>query len=357
VRLVTFSTITRLGGDDPTLSPGPGSLGAAGLGLGAFEDVHHGAHRLGAILGEGPRTGAVVDLNRALAVKLAFADAGAPEAEADVELPSSSLDFVRHLPGSLDAARRALDFVTDSLARYDAPDLVAAGIVLPRKEVRLAAPLLRPGKIVGVDHNYPDPAGERDGRRDSSQPVLFLKPPTSVIGPEDEIALPAVTRCVDYEGELAVVIGRPASRIERDQARSCIAGYCVANDVTARDFENTRGQHFLGKFCDTFAPLGPALVTADEIADPQDLSLRTQLSGELVQSARTSEMRFPIDEIIAFASKLVTLEPGDVILTGTPAGVGAGQVPQRWLRDGDVVEIEIEQVGRLVNHVRKEKPA
>ena len=152
-----------------------------------------------------------------------------------------------------------------------------------------------------------------------------------------------------------MVIGRRARRIAAEDADAVIAGYCVGNDVTARDYQGVRGQRFLGKSCDTFAPLGPALVTADEIPDPQDLGLVTRLSGEIVQSARTKDMHFPVVEIIAFASRLMRLEPGDVILTGTPAGVGAAREPARWLRDGDVVEVEIERVGRLVNYVRAER--
>ena len=162
-------------------------------------------------------------------------------------------------------------------------------------------------------------------------------------------------READYEGELAVVIGPPAHRVSAEAAAAAIAGYCVANDVTARDYQGVRGQRFLGKSCDTFAPLGPALVTADEIPDPQDLGLVTRLSGEVVQSARTKDMHFPVVEIIAFASRLMRLEPGDVILTGNAGGVGAAREPARWLRDGDVVEVEIERVGRLVNYVRAER--
>ena len=167
--------------------------------------------------------------------------------------------------------------------------------------------------------------------------------------------LPAACSRVDFEGELAAVIGRPTRRVSAEAALDCVAGYCVANDVTARDYQNERGQHFLGKSCDTFAPMGPTLVTADEVPDPQDLGLRTKVSGEIFQSGRTKEMLFPIAEVIAFASALMLLEPGDVLLTGTPAGVGAAHVPPRWLRDGDVVEVEVERVGRLSNYVRAER--
>jgi acylpyruvate hydrolase len=311
--------------------------------------------RLGALIVAGPDAGAVVDLSRAIAVKLELEDAGAPEAEAESLIPSDPIAFLARGAPALAAARHALEFVRDALERYDAPDLRAGGIVLPRGSFRLHAPVARPGKIVGVARNYADHARERGDAAPPEEPVLFIKAPSAVVGPEDEIVLPRAVRQADYEGELAVVIGDRAHRLSADSAAAAIAGYCVANDVTARDYQGVRGQRFLGKSCDTFAPLGPAIVTADEVPDPQDLGLVTRLSGEVVQSARTKDMHFPVVEIIAFASRLMTLEPGDVILTGTPAGVGAAREPARWLRDGDVVEVEIERVGRLVNYVRAER--
>jgi 2-keto-4-pentenoate hydratase/2-oxohepta-3-ene-1,7-dioic acid hydratase in catechol pathway len=330
------------------------TLGAAGF---AFDGapLARGARRLGALIASGPDAGAVVDLSRALAVKLALEDAGAPEVEAESLIPADPLTFLSRGARSLAAARAALEFVRDALERYDAPDLRAAGIVLARTAVRLHAPVPRPGKIVGVARNYPDHARERGDNTPPVEPVLFIKASTAVIGPEDEIVIPGAVREADYEGELAVVIGAPAQRVTREQALAAVAGYCAANDVTARDFQGVRGQRFLGKSCDTFAPLGPALVTADEIPDPQDLGLVTRLSGEVVQSARTKEMHFPVADVISFASRLMRLEPGDVILTGTPGGVGAARNPARWLRDGDVVEVEIERVGRIVNYVRAER--
>jgi 2-keto-4-pentenoate hydratase/2-oxohepta-3-ene-1,7-dioic acid hydratase in catechol pathway len=185
--------------------------------------------------------------------------------------------------------------------------------------------------------------------------VFFLKATSSVIGPEDDIVLPRASSSVDFEGELAVVIGRTAKGVSEADALAFVAGYTVANDVSARDFQGVHGQHFIGKSCDTFAPLGPALVTADEVPDPQDLGLRTIVSGEVMQSARTKEMTFPVAVLIAFASRLLTLEPGDVLLTGTPAGVGMARKPPRWLRDGDVVDVEIERVGLLRNFVTTER--
>jgi 2-keto-4-pentenoate hydratase/2-oxohepta-3-ene-1,7-dioic acid hydratase in catechol pathway len=353
MRIVTFER-HRSGAQETR--PGLGSMGAAALGFETLGAVRHGARRLGALLTQGAHADSVVDLNRALAVKLAMEDVGAPEAEADSLLPADVLHFVTHLPHALDAARSARDFALESLDRYDAPDLVAAGIAVPRRWVRLCAPVPRPGKIVGVARNYAAHGAERGDHKAPEEPVLFLKAPSAVIGPEDEIVVPAAVSQADYEGELAVVIGRRARRVTAEDALACVAGYCAANDVSARDFQGVRGQHFLGKSCDSFAPLGPALVTPDEIPDPQDLGIRTALSGETVQTGHTKDMVFPVAHIIAFASRLMTLDPGDVILTGTPAGVGAARTPPRWLQDGDVVEIEIERVGRLANYVRTAQP-
>jgi len=349
VQLVTFER--RDAGEAPA-GRREHSLRDGMAGLVALEPAALGARRLGSIVPSGEHAGAVVDLNRALAIKLAEEDAGAPEAEADSLLPTDMIAFLRRLPGSLAAARTALDFALDALSRYDAPDLLRAGAVEPRSGVRLCAPVPRPGKIVGVARNYPSHAAERGSAPAPEQPVLFLKAPSAVIGPEDEIRLPRASARVDFEGELAVVIGARAKQIAPSEALACIAGYCVANDVTARDIQDDRGQRSIAKSGDGFAPLGPVLVTTDEVPDPQDLAIRTVLSGEVMQSARTKEMLFGVAALVAFASQLMTLEPGDVILTGTPAGVGAARTPPRWLRDGDVVEVAIERVGRLRSYVR-----
>lgn len=315
------------------------------------EDAAPCAHRLGALIADGPRAGDVVDLNRALAVKLAMEDSPLPEAEADSVLPSDLLACLRHGAASIEAAARALDFALASLARFDGPDPQQTGMILPRRSVRLLAPVPRPGKIVCVARNYASHAKEMAPEPAPQEPSLFLKAPSAVIGPEDTIVLPRVSEQVDYEGELVAILGRSAREVSEAEALGCVAGYCAGNDVSARDWQGVRGQRFIGKSCDGFAPMGPALVTADEIPDPQNLAIRTIVSGETMQSARTSEMTFSVATLISFVSRLMTLEPGDAIFTGTPAGVGAGRTPPRWLRDGDVVEIEIERVGRLVSYV------
>jgi acylpyruvate hydrolase len=350
MQLVTFE---RREHREASAGPRGPSMGEAAAGFGALEPTAVGSRRLGSIVPSGEHAGAVVDLNRALAIKLAEEDAGAPEAEADSLLPRDALSFLRRLPGSLAAARAAFEFALDALSRYDAPDLLRARAVEPRARVRLCAPVPRPGKILGVARNYPAHAAERGSPAPPEQPVLFLKAPSAVVGPEDEIRLPRAAARVDFEGELAVVIGARAREVSEAEALACVAGYCASNDVTARDLQEAHGQRSIAKSCDSFAPLGPVLVTADEVPDPQDLAIRTALSGEVMQSARTKEMIFPVAALVAFASRLLTLEPGDVLLTGTPAGVGAARTPPRWLRDGDLVEVAIERVGRLRNYVRR----
>jgi 5-carboxymethyl-2-hydroxymuconate isomerase len=292
------------------------------------------APRLGALIGDGPRVGDVVDLERA-------APGRAP----------AGLDAWLADAGARRAAEDALSAARDAIARGDGGALARAGALHARGGLRLLAPV-RPGKIVAVARNYAAHAAERGARERPVEPVLFLKATSAVIGPDSPIALPAASQQVDYEGELAAVIGSAAREVAAADALACVAGYTAANDVSARDFQNVRGQHFIGKSCDTFCPLGPALVTPDEVGDPQALALETRVSGKTMQSARTGEMIFPLAELIAFASRLFTLQPGDVILTGTPAGVGAAQSPARWLVPGDVVEVEIERIGCLRNPVQ-----
>jgi len=231
MRLLTFERCSH--GSGPRGGQPEHSMSDLGLGFEDFESTMPGSRRLGALIQLGPNAGAVVDLNRALAVKLVGEDVGAPEAEADSLLPSDMLAFLRGGARSLEAAHAAFAFATAALERYDAPDLRRAGVVEARGQVRLCAPLPRPSKIVGVARNYLAHATERGDAAPPQEPVLFLKAPSAVIGPEDEIVLPLASRQVDYGGELAVVIGRPARDVLPEEALEYVAGYCAANDVTA----------------------------------------------------------------------------------------------------------------------------
>jgi 2,4-didehydro-3-deoxy-L-rhamnonate hydrolase len=211
-------------------------------------------------------------------------------------------------------------------------------------------PIERPGKIVCVGLNYRDHA-EEQGVELPAEPLLFAKWPNTLIGPGEPIAVPLlVTKC-DYEAELGVVIGAAVSRVSKENALEAVRGYVCANDVTARDLQFGDGQWTRGKSVDTFCPIGPHLVPAAEIADPHALRIRAIVSGEVLQDSTTANLIFGVDEIISHVSRTATLEPGDLILTGTPAGVGAFRQPQRFLRPGDEVTIEIEGIGSITNPV------
>lgn len=214
----------------------------------------------------------------------------------------------------------------------------------------LLAPVPRPGKIVCIGLNYHDHAREA-GKDIPEEPLLFGKWANSVVGDQARVALPASAEKVDYEGELGVVIGRTATRVPPDRARAHIAGYTVVNDLSARDLQWRLGQWTRGKAIDGFLPMGPALVTRDDVADPHDLALRTLVNGEVVQDSSTAQMIFGVDELVSSVSQTITLAPGDVIATGTPPGIGAFRDPPRFLAPGDVVEVEIAGLGRLVTHL------
>ncbi len=210
-------------------------------------------------------------------------------------------------------------------------------------------PIERPGKIVCVGLNYRDHA-EEQGVELPTAPLLFAKWPNALIGPGDPIVIPpAVTKC-DYEAELGVVLGTRVSRVSKENALEAVRGYVCANDVSARDLQFGDGQWTRGKSVDTFCPVGP-LVPAADIPDPHDLRIRAIVSGEALQDSTTANLIFGVDDIISYASQTLTFEPGDLILTGTPAGVGVFRDPQRLLRPGDEVTIEIERVGSLTNPV------
>lgn len=220
-------------------------------------------------------------------------------------------------------------------------------------EVNLLSPITRPTKILCVGLNYRDHCLET-GSPIPDHPVLFNKFPSSIIGPLDSIIFErSVTARVDFEFELAVVIGRTCSRATERNAFNYVFGYTVANDVSARDLQFIDSQWMLGKSLDTFCPLGPVIVTRDEIEDPQDLKLRCLVNGTVCQESSTSEMIFGVAELLAYISRGITLEPGDVILTGTPAGVGFTRKPPVYLKDGDMVKAEIEGIGSLQNPVRE----
>jgi 2-keto-4-pentenoate hydratase/2-oxohepta-3-ene-1,7-dioic acid hydratase in catechol pathway len=224
----------------------------------------------------------------------------------------------------------------------------------PVAEAELMAPVPRPGKVVAIGRNYKEHA-EEEGVEPPAAPLIFAKWPSSVVGHGAEIRWdPGLTGQVDYEAELAVVIGRVARRVAVADALDHVLGYTCLNDVSARDLQFGDGQWTRGKSLDTFCPIGPVLVTADEIGDVQDLVISCTVDGELLQEARTSQMYFSVAEIVSYCSMAFTLEPGDIVATGTPSGVGVFRTPPRFLVDGQRVAVAIERIGVLENLCRFE---
>jgi 2-keto-4-pentenoate hydratase/2-oxohepta-3-ene-1,7-dioic acid hydratase in catechol pathway len=247
----------------------------------------------------------------------------------------------------------------DGVLPTDHADLrgaIGAGTIVPApgaqpvRDYALRVPL-RPGKILCAGVNYASHADENPGAVLPTEPFVFAKLPTAVIGPGEPIRIPAPDTQVDYEVELAVVIGARVSRLTPDNALDAVFGYTLCNDVSARNIQFRNNQITLGKGCDTFAPLGPCVVTPDEVGDPQALRLWCAVNGEIRQDSSTVEMLFPVAELLVYVTRHITLEPGDVLTTGTPAGVAAFRDPPPYLRHGDVTEIGADRIGVLRNTV------
>lgn len=233
---------------------------------------------------------------------------------------------------------------------------VVRGALPHHTAAELGPPVTRPGKIIGVGRNYASHAREL-GHEIPDHPILFAKFANAIIGPSDDIVRPVGVDDLDYEGELCVILGRAGRHIPTEHALEYVAGYCCANDVSARTAQLQSGDQWLrGKSFDTFCPLGPALVTRDEVPDPQALRIRTWVNGELRQDDTTANMIFDVATLISYCSDVFTLEPGDIILTGTPPGVGMGRTPPVWLQPGQLVEIEIDGLGRIANRVVEQSP-
>jgi 2,4-diketo-3-deoxy-L-fuconate hydrolase len=231
------------------------------------------------------------------------------------------------------------------------PDREPGGEAVALEEASLHPPIARPEKVIAIGLNYEDHAAET-GAEIPDKPVVFTKYPNTIIGPGAPIRIPSITEQVDFEAELAVVIGRRAKNVPESEALDHVFGYTNANDVSARDLQFSEGgQWTRSKSIDTFLPLGPYVATRDEIPDPQNLYIRAILNGETVQDGTTSRMIFSVAELVSFLSQGMTLEPGDVIITGTPPGVGMARDPQLWMKPGDEVSIEIEGLGTLTNPV------
>jgi len=256
----------------------------------------------------------------------------------DARLPASVRQLLEGGPPLLQAGERTAD-------RTDAVKVVSG-------KVKFHAPVHDPHKIICLGLNYRDHAAE-SGAAIPTEPIVFSKYPTALIGHGEAIVVPPVSQKVDYEAEFVIVVGKKGKNIPKASAFEYVAGYTVGNDVSARDWqlEKDGKQWMMGKTFDTFAPMGPVLVTADEVADPHNLPIRLRLNGQTLQDSNTKQMIFQVDHILAHLSQVFTLEPGDLIFTGTPPGVGCVRKPPIFLKGGDVVEVEIVGLGVLKNNV------
>ena len=261
-------------------------------------------------------------------------------------------DLSKADPGLPRCLRGLLEMGAEGLRRAA---LAAEGELeaLALDQVELLPPVPKPEKIICVGLNYADHAAE-SGMRPPREPVIFNKLPTTLRGSGDPIVLPELSQEVDYEAELVVVIGIGGRAVPRDKALAHVAGYMCGNDVSARDWQKGKpgGQWLLGKSFDSFAPIGPALVTADDIPDPQCLDIKLRLNGRVMQQSNTRLMIFSVAELIAYVSRVCTLSPGDLLFTGTPEGVGFTRRPPVFLQAGDRVEVDIERIGSLGNPVK-----
>ncbi len=299
-----------------------------------------GATRLGAMRGDAE----MIDLARAGEL-------------AGVRIPDDMLRFLAQGEPAIDSARRALK-AGDEFAKSHREQAIALGLLFGTSEpgFHLEAPVMRPGKVLAIGLNYRDHAAEA-GMEIPKRPVVFTKVPTCITGPGMPIHRPRVSTSVDWEAELCAVIGRRARHVKAADALGFVAGLTNGNDVSVRDWQFHSGTWMMGKGFDTHGPLGPWLVTLDEVGDPANLEIKTLVNGVLKQKSNTGQLIFDIPAIIEYVTAAFTLEPGDVIFTGTPAGVGASRKPQEWLKAGDVVRVEISKLGLLENPVIDEPEA
>lgn len=270
-----------------------------------------------------------------------------------MKIVTFSFEDNRPRPGILlddevvELSQQGFSGVAEVIASGEVPD-PATGTRTPVDQVRLMAPILAPPRIFCIGLNYRDHAIESN-MQIPSVPTVFIKLSSAIVGPGARIVLPKNSTQPDYEAELAVVIGRGGCRIHADDWKEHVFGYTILNDVSARDVQLATSQWTLGKSFPTFCPIGPAIVTADEIPDPHALDIRLEIDSQEMQHSNTRELIFGVPQLIEYISSITALEPGDIISTGTPAGVGLGRKPQRWLKPGETVTVEITGLGKLSN--------
>ncbi|WP_100398696.1 fumarylacetoacetate hydrolase family protein [Bacillus sp. FJAT-44742] len=266
---------------------------------------------------------------------------------AEAEVPSKGVGFLQGGEKSMSLARKAVEYIENNASQEEKKEWV-----LSKEEVRIEAPVQNPSKIICVGHNYQEHIREM-GRELPTHPVIFAKFANAIIGPEDDIPLKSITNKLDYEAEFSFVIGKRAKDVKEEDALDYVAGYTIVNDISARDLQMRTLQWLQGKGLDGSAPMGPWLITKDEVPDPDSLDISLKVNGEVRQQSNTKNLVFNVNRLVAFLSEIMTLEPGDVICTGTPGGVGVARDPQVFLQDGDVVTIDVGNIGTLENTVRQ----
>lgn len=304
----------------------------------------NGYSRIGAITEENK----VIDLNYAYQAKLQTEGKYRYQEIAEAFIPSQMKAFLQGGRDSIEIANSVVDFALNNSIEFKHQ------IVFDRNEVKIEAPLSNPGKIICVGHNYREHILEM-GRELPKYPVVFAKFANTIIGPEDDIPYYPISEQLDYEAELAFIVGKKAKNVSEENALDYVAGYTIANDVTYRDIQRRTIQWLQGKSVDGSAPIGPWIVTADDLTDPSGLEISLSVNGEERQRSNTKNLVFTVPRLVEFLSNLMTLEPGDIVLTGTPGGVGVAREPQAFLKEGDVVRIEIDRIGVLENKVVMKK--
>lgn len=297
--------------------------------------------RIGCIIDE-----KVIDLNYAYLSQLEAEGQLRAQQIAEAYIPANMVEFLQGGQQSMELAVKAVEFVRNSSGNFKYK------VVHRVSDVKLEAPVLNPGKMICVGHNYREHILEM-GRELPSYPVIFAKFANTIIGPQDDIPHYPISEQLDYEAELAFVIGKRARNVSEKDALQYVAGYTIVNDVTYRDIQRRTLQWLQGKTVEGSAPMGPWMVTRDELNDASGLEVVLKVNGEERQHTNTANLVFTVPYLVEFLSNLMTLEPGDVILTGTPGGVGVARDPQVFLKDGDVVRIEIAGVGVLENQVKQ----
>ncbi|MBQ0139664.1 MAG: fumarylacetoacetate hydrolase family protein [Kurthia sp.] len=300
--------------------------------------IENGRQRLGAIDGT-----TIIDLNRATEELLKSQGKIRAMQVAEAYVPNDTKGFLEGGEESFVYAQQAIEYALSNKSSVQ--------LTYDKRDVTVGAPITNPGKIICVGHNYRDHILEM-GREIPENPVIFAKFSNTLIGPQEDIPFYPISTQLDYEAEFTFVMGKQAKNVSEDDALDYVAGYTITNDVTYRDIQRRTMQWLQGKTVDGTAPMGPYLITTDELTDASNLNVVLTVNGEERQRTNTNNLVFTVEKLVSFLSNLVTLEPGDVILTGTPGGVGFAMDPQVFLKDGDVVKVEIDEIGFIENKVK-----